>query len=196
MQIGAQQRADERKQEHSLRTLKTALTAELLAFSTSLIDAASAWILRARENAALVPTVWPTLMRPRVYDALLPQIGLLDGWVASAIISFYGNLLDLNELSAEAMSGRPTTGENVGTLAKRFQTMAKYLADSLDGLNADHQFPITRPDVTALRLPDGQTINYVTRPRSLQQLLYALAGDDLGYYRRLRDREADVRRVQ
>jgi len=120
MQIGAQEHANKQRQEHTSRTLKTALTAELLAFSSSLIDATSACNLRAHENAQGVPTVWPTLMKPRVYDALLPQIGLLDGWVASAIISFYGSLLDLNELSAEAMNGRPTMGENFGTIAKRF----------------------------------------------------------------------------
>jgi hypothetical protein len=109
MQIGSQERADTRKQEQTSRTLKTALTAELLAFSSSLIDAASAWNLRAHQNASGVPTIWPTFIKPRVYDALLPEIGRLDGWVASAVISFYGNLLDLNELSAEAMNGRQTT---------------------------------------------------------------------------------------
>jgi hypothetical protein len=64
-------------------------------------------------------------MQPRVYNALLPQIGLLDGWIGSAVISFYTQVLDLNELSAEAMRERPTSAENNGTLAKRFQAMAK-----------------------------------------------------------------------
>jgi len=68
--------------------------------------------------------------------------------------------------------------------------MAKYLADSLDGLNEDRQFPITRQDVTTLRLPSGERISYVLRPMALQRLLYTLAGDDLTYYRRQREREA------
>jgi hypothetical protein len=190
MQIGAQDRTEKQKQEQISRTLKTALTAELLAFSSSLIDATSIWNLRARENSQGVPTDWPTLMKPRVYDALLPETGLLDGWVAAAIISFYGSLFDLNEMSVEAMNGRQTKGENFGTIARRFQSMARYLADSLDGLNDDHQFPITRQDVTALRLPNGQNINYMFKPKTLQSLLYTLAGDELVYFRRQQEREA------
>jgi len=126
-------------------------------------------------------------MRPRVYEALLPQIGLLDGWVAAAVISFYGQVLDLNELSAEAMRERPTSAENNSTIAKRFQTMAKYLADSLDGLNSDRQFPMTRADVHMLREPNGTMIGYSPRPKSLQEVLYTLAGDSLHYVRRRHD---------
>lgn len=187
MQIGAQARAEGRKQEANSLTFRTAVTAELLAFSASIIEATSVWNLRAHQDSAAIPSVWPTLMRPRVYEALLPQIGLLDGWVAAAVISFYGQVLDLNELSAEAMRERPTSAENNSTIAKRFQTMAKYLADSLDGLNSDRQFPMTRADVHMLREPNGTMIGYSPRPKSLQEVLYTLAGDSLHYVRRRHD---------
>jgi hypothetical protein len=192
MQIGAQAAAEERKQEATKQLLKTALTAELLAYSSHIIEATSVWNQRA-QNVARPLTEFPTLMRPRVYDAVLPHLGLLDGWAATAVISFYGYLLDLNDLSSEAMQGRLTLQETSERMAKRFQSMAKYLADSLDGLNTDRQFPITVPDVTALHLPDGQRINLALRPRSVQHLLYALAGDDLVYRHRLQNRPGGSR---
>ena len=186
MQIGAQDRAKREEREADPQTFKTALTAELLAFSPSIIEATSTWNGRASETSAGIPKVWPTLMQPRVYEALLPKVGLLDGWVTSALISFYGQVLDLNELSAEAMRERPTSAEDYSTLATRFQAMAKYLADALDGLNQDRQFQITRRDLPLLRIPSGSTIGSWAQPKTLQELLYTLAGDGLSYSTRQR----------
>jgi hypothetical protein len=88
------------------------------------------------------------------------------------------------------MRQRPTTAENYGTLARRFQTMGKYLADSLDGLNSDRQFPILRQDIGSLRVPDGSTIGYFIVPRTLQELLYTLAGEGAQYRARRRRSES------
>jgi hypothetical protein len=170
LRIDAEEQADKRK-------FQLAVTAELVVFSTSIIHAVSAWNVRAHQNPASAPPFWPTLPRPHVYIALVSRIGLLEGWVASAVIGFYGNVLDLIDLSEEAMRGRPTPGENVGTIAKRFQAMANYLADSLEGLNSNRAFPIVGHDLTALVTPNGPTIaGSGAVPTSLQDLLRVLGG--------------------
>jgi hypothetical protein len=35
------------------------------------------------------------LPRPSVYETLVSRIGSVEGWVASAVIAFYGEVLDL-----------------------------------------------------------------------------------------------------
>jgi hypothetical protein len=168
--IDAQEGADRRK-------FQLAVTAELLVFSEQIIRAASIWNTPARQNPVALPAFWPTLIRPHVYETLVSSIGLVEGWVASSVIAFYGNVLDLNELSAEAMRGRPTVGENVGTIAQRFQRMAINLAAALDGLNSNRVFPIVGHDLTALVTPNGTTVAATGQaPTSLQELLRALGG--------------------
>lgn len=190
-QIGAQQRAEKSKQQATLDNLRTALTAELLAFSSTIVQATSSWNSRARKNSGEAPTAWPTLMRPRVYEALLPEIGLLDGFVASAVISFYASVLDLNELSTESLQGRTSAGENTGSIAIRFQTMANYLADALDGLNSDRQFSVMIRDIHRLVQPDGSPIGTFTPPKSLQELLRKIGGSWLEHVVRQAQRGAN-----
>ena len=154
-----------------------AVTAELIAFSTIVVRATSEWNGRARATPNQVPREWPTLNQPRVYEALIDRVGLVDGWAASAVIGFYGNVLDLNELSTEAMNDRPTHGANYATIAERFQAMACHLADALDGLNADRRFPIARQDLPGLITPNGVTVaNSTPTPTHLQDLLRVLGG--------------------
>ena len=177
-QIGAQALLDKAKREDGLRAFKTALTAELLVFSTAIIRATSVWNRRAHETPTAIPTDWPKLIQPRVYNALIAQIGLLEeGWPASAMITFYGNVLELNELADDFVRGRPTTGENVESMAQRFRMMAINLAEALDGLNADRRFPIMEFDLATLFMPTGITVeNVVPRPTSLQEQLLVLGG--------------------
>jgi hypothetical protein len=160
---------------------RRAVTAELLNFSVSIVKMASEWNARACANAAAVPTGpagWPVLTRPHVYEALVPTIGLIEGWPAAAVISFYGNVLDINELSKEAMQGRATVGINVGKIAERFQAMAFYLAESLDGLNPDEAFSIgNHNNLTRLVTPSGATVAATGQePATLQELLRVLGG--------------------
>jgi hypothetical protein len=153
------------------------MTAELLVFSDSIIRAASDWNRRARQNPNVMPDRWPTLPRPYVYESLVARIGLVDGWVASALIGFYGNVLDLIELSSEAMQGRPTVGETTGTIARRLQVMASNLAAALDGLNPDRAFPIVGHDPATLFTPSGVTVaNAGPEEPSLQALLLRMGG--------------------
>jgi hypothetical protein len=164
-------------EEHAERhAFQLAITAELLVFSGPVIRGASNWNQNAHQDPASRPASWPMLPQPRVYDALVSRIGLIEGWVASAVISFYGSLLDLNDLSREEMQDRPTPGENIGTIAERFQSMAMSLADSLDGLNPNRQFPVMGHDLTILIRPDGTTVadTALPPPTSLQALLRAL----------------------
>ena len=152
--INAEQHADQEK-------FQLAITAELLVFSSTVMKAASDWNQRAHQTpAAGIPqrSGWPKLNHPHLYLALVSHIGLIEGWAASAVISFYGNVLDLNEMSTEAMQDRPTIGENIGTIARRFQTMAMYLADALDGLNANRVFPIVGHDPSTLIAPNGAPV--------------------------------------
>jgi hypothetical protein len=170
LKIDAEERADRRKFE-------LAVTAELITFSTIVVQATSDWNARARQKPDEVPREWPTLNRPRVYEALVDRVGLVEGWAASAVIAFYGNVLDLNELSQEAMNNRPTHGANYATIARRFQAMANNLAYSLDGLNRDRAFPIVDHDLSVLVTPNGTKVAGVRPPpTSLQALLRILGG--------------------
>lgn len=168
--VDAQQNADRDK-------FKLAVTAELLVFSEQIPNAASTWNALARQNPAAPPPSWPVLIHPHVYLTLMSSIGLIEGWVASSLVAFYGNVLDLNELSAEAMRGRPTAATNVGTIAGRFQRMAVNMAAALDGLNSDRNFPIMGHDLTVLITPNGTTVAATGQaPTSLQELLRVLGG--------------------
>jgi hypothetical protein len=174
---GVQKKIDAEEQAER-RKFQLAVTAELLTFSGAVIRAASEWNERARQDPAAVPQRWPKLSRPHVYEALVDRIGLLDGWVASAVIGFYGNVLDLNELSKEAMLGRPTADANQGTIAKRYQAMASHLAFALDGLRPNQPFPLTAEhNLMALFTPNRVTVGSIRpAPTSLQGLLRVLAG--------------------
>jgi hypothetical protein len=168
--IDGQQRVDRQR-------FQSAITAELLVFSLSIIRVASEWNQRAAQQPAAANGNWPVLSHPHVYVALVSLIGLIEPWAAAALIGFYGNVLDLNELSKEAMQGRLTVGANVGTIAERLRTMAAYLATSLDELNNNRRFAIVGHDLTALIAPDGTIIARAAQPpRTLQELLRAVGG--------------------
>ncbi len=100
--------------------------------------------------------------------------------VATAIVAFYGNVQDLNEMAAEAMHGRPTVDITHGKLAERFQVIAKYLAVALDGLTDNRAFPIPSglPDLTRLITPSGATVASIETPATLQRLLRIVGGAD------------------
>jgi hypothetical protein len=79
-------------------------------------------------------------------------------------------------MSTEAMHGRITLGVNNAEFAKRFQVMAKYLADALDGLNEERHF-LHRYDTRLLVTPSGQRASSIEPlPTTLQALLRALSG--------------------
>lgn len=162
-------------QEADARRFQQAITAELMAFSSAVIRAASDWNNRACQSATAVPTYWPTLPGPHAYLALVSLLGTVDPPTASSLVTFYGNVLDLNELSKEAMQSRPSRGENVGALAGRFQTMALSLADALDGLNPGRRFGIVGHDLSILYTRNGIAAAAVApAPTSLQELLRAI----------------------
>ena len=41
-----------------------------------------------------------------------------------AVITFFGNVLELNEIADETLRHRPTAGQNNAAIARRFQMMA------------------------------------------------------------------------
>jgi hypothetical protein len=167
-QIAAPQAADAKR-------FQQAITAELMAFSLAVIRAASDWNDRARQNANAVPTYWPVLPGPYVYLALVSLLGTVDPPTAASLVTFYSNVLDLNELSKESMQGRPSRGENVGTIAGRFRTMALSLADALEALNPGRRFGMAGHDLNVLFMPNGATVATIAPvPATLQELLRAI----------------------
>jgi hypothetical protein len=181
-QIVFQRSIETDKRQRARRELENALTAELMVFSRSIIDATSLWNLRAHKNPKETPQYLPTLVQPRVYPAAISQIGLLDeGWPAMAVITFFGNVLELNEIADEALRGRPTTGQDNATFARRFQMMALNLEQALDGLNADRKFPLLEVDLDRLITPTGGKVRVIEPPpKNLQSLLAILGGRNRG----------------
>ena len=178
-QIAAQLEIEKIRERHERRIVETGLTAELVCYSRSLIEATSSWNSRSRQNPAAPIDKWPVFMRPQVYAAVLGRIGILEeGWPASAVISFYGNILEINEMAAENISGPHTTGENAEKVARRMRKMSANLAQALDGLNSQKQFVLTEEVILdKLEAPDGTIIgNMANKPKSIQSLLLALGG--------------------
>lgn len=175
-QIASQENIECDRRTHERQALEKALTAELLCYARSVIEAASLWNERAHRQPAAAIDVLRRFVRPRVYEAVIAKIGLLsEGWPAAAVISFYGNLLELNEIEVERESGFLTTGQNAERVARRLQQMAMNLRDALDGLNSDHLFPIQEVDINQLVAPDGRNIGAdASLPTSLQELLMRL----------------------
>ena len=160
------------------RKFQSAVAAELVTFSFPVIRGASDWNARAQRNPTEVPTPekWPILPRPSVYEALVSRIGSVEPWVASAVIAFYGALLDLREMSTEAMHGRATLDVNARAIAERFRHMALNLADALDGLGKDRPF-LHSQDFRKLFMPNGESVASIKPlPMTLQELLRAVGG--------------------
>jgi hypothetical protein len=175
-QIGSQR---EIESDRERRILETGLTAELFCYSASIVEAVSRWNVRARDAPAESVGRWPQFPRPRFYEAVIGRIGLLgEPWVASALIGFYGNLLELNDMAIEPNSDPRTIGESVGGVARRLQNMSINLAQALDGLNADREFAVPPEiDLHQLVAPDGSAIGNDPVPAtSLQALLRRLGG--------------------
>jgi hypothetical protein len=178
-QIASQRKIESDRKRHDRRVLETGLTAELHSYSASIIEATSCWNVRALEAPDAPVSASPQFLRPRVYEAVIKRIGLLsEGWPAAAVIGFYGNLLELNDMAAEPVSSPHTIGENTRRIAQRLQKMAINLAQALDGLNANRMFVVPAEiDLHQLVAPDGSVIgNDATAPTSLQELLLRLGG--------------------
>jgi len=163
------------------RRFRSAVIAELVTFSDSVIRAASEWNARAHNNPNQVPTPknWPVLPRPSVYEALVLRIGSIEDRVASSVIAFYGQVLDHRE-----MSTRMTHDVNASTLARRFQHMALTLADAIDGLSGNHPYR-SRHDTRTLFTPTGVAVALIpfpvppVGPLTIQTVLRLLGGRPL-----------------
>jgi hypothetical protein len=95
-----------------------------------------------------------------------------------ALIGFYANLLELNDQAKEALAGGPTVNVTNRSVAARLQIMASSLAQALDGLNNDKQFPI-QPELQldCLFMPDAQALSQAKPvPTSLQDVLMRMSG--------------------
>lgn len=149
-------------------------------YSRGVIEAASIYNRRAHASPnEPVIAQWPVLQDPLYYRTNIGKIGLLrEPWLPMALIGFYANLLELNEQAKETLAGRPTVNVTNRSVAARLQIMASNLAQALDGLNNDRQFPI-QPEIQLDRLfmPDAQALSLANPvPASLQDVLLRLAG--------------------
>jgi hypothetical protein len=132
-QIATQREIESDRKRHDRQILETGLTAELHCYSASIIEATSCWNVRALKAPDAPISTSPQLLHPYVYKAVIARIGLLsEGWPANAVIGFYGNLLELNDMAMGPISGPRTIGENTGRVARRLQKMAINLAQALD----------------------------------------------------------------
>jgi hypothetical protein len=185
-QIRSAENIEAMRREHEIRAVESSLTAELLVYTTAVIQATSTWNLRAAQPNSFPSkwevTDWPVFTDPLCYRANIGKIGIIrEQWVSAALIGFYANLLELNDQSREAVAGRPTNYVTSQNIANRLQLMAANLAHALDGLNEDRKFNI-QPDIKLpiLNAPDGQAFMQLPEmPKNIQEVLFALAGEPL-----------------
>ena len=165
-QILSAERIEAARQSVETSALEEGFKAELLVFSRGVIYATSVWNHRAAKSpTAAADTHFPLLIEPMYYQANIGKIGgLRQKWVAGALIGFYGNLLELNTQSKEALSGTPTVNATNQSVAARLQLMASNLSQALDGLNDDKKFNI-QPEIQLdqLYMPDGTLVS-LSRP--------------------------------
>lgn len=175
-QIHAQEKIERERAIAERKSVEIGLLAELLGYSRSIIQATSRWNLRSVQEAAIPGGYghpWPRFVPPVVYHAVVSKIGLLvEGWPAAAIIGFFANLTQLNEMASEA-SGPPSTDE----MAASLRLMASNLSDALDGLNQDREIPLPKEiDLADMFDATGQIIaDDSNPPKNIQALLKRLA---------------------
>jgi hypothetical protein len=179
-QIQSAEKLEAARRTGETNALEEGFKAELLVFSRGVLNATSVWNQRAAQApSGPVGTQFPILIEPLYYHANIGKIGgLRHSWVAGAIIGFYGNLLELNTQSKEAMAGIPTVNATNQSVAARLQLMAANLSQALDGLNDDKKIGI-QPEIRLdeLFMPSGHRISESQSvPTSLQGVLLRAAG--------------------
>ncbi len=179
-QIGAQAKSEARRAEQEREELKSALTSELIVFSAALVIATSNWnaVAHSQPNANI--PAFPLFPDPLVYRATVKMLGKLGmSWPVLSIITFYGNLLDMNDMSREHSAGRPTLGQTPSVVARKLGIMCSNLAEAISGLNEEREYPIS-PELSwpTLVVPGGQQLQTqpLPHPRTLQGVLFRLAG--------------------
>jgi hypothetical protein len=167
------------RRDHEISALKTGLRAELMVFTGPAIEALSIFNQRTLRNPKAAPDSWPLFLEPKVYNAVVGRIGLItEGWPAAAIITFYANIADLDQMSREPMSGPKTRDVTNEKIAARLRLMAFNLAAAYDGLLSDRPQGIPQDlDFSKLVAADGTVMaNVELNPPSLQSLLRRMAG--------------------
>jgi hypothetical protein len=179
-QIHSSEKIEDARHQKEILAIVSGFTAEMLVYSRAIIQAASIWNQRAKENPdQLVRTNFPIFQDPLFYRASLIKIGLLpQPWVIAGIITFYINILELNDQSREALAGRPTVNATSESIAARLHIIAATLSQVLDGLNADKKFPIfAEIQINKLYMPDGCILSKAEFiPENLQDVLLRIAG--------------------
>jgi hypothetical protein len=168
------------RREHEGSSIGAGFRSELLVLSLSVIEAASLWNLRESRSPDSGPiTGWPIFSDPLYYRTNIGKIGMLrEGWIGGALIGFYGNLLELNDQTREAVAGHLTVNVTSQSIAERLRVMASNLSQALDGLNNDQKIAVPADiDLNLLCAPKGKIFaNSASLPNNLQDVLLKLAG--------------------
>lgn len=174
-QIAHERSLEEQRRADRATELRAALGAEMLTYSGPVLALTSSANRRLLDVRAPVP--WPRFHRPRVYEAIVGQIGVLGiGWRATTVVEFYAKLLEFDDIASESNAGI-TSNESEETVGKRLRAMCLYLADALDGL-LEREFPVlVDPSLAALTAPSGQRLtDVVPPPKTLYEELRLMGG--------------------
>ena len=189
-QTSIQAEIEKKKREGERKTLELSLNAELMSYSSSVLQAASAWNARCRkEPNEVVLLGYPKFVTPQVYPTAVSKLGMLGGpWIAAAVITFYANLLELNEMALEAAASMNKTlrepkprfdhpGETNSSIAERIALMSANLGWALEWLNPNRTLPIPNAVSTWTLVTRTPTDEYWRRSAdTLPRLLRLLGG--------------------
>jgi hypothetical protein len=179
-QIRAAEGLERQRVASEMSTLKSGFIADMLVYSTGIIESLSQWNQRSFIDSGKVEKALPVFPNPLFYRANITKIGALSPlWVGAAIIGFYANLLELDEQSRESIAGRPTANMTNESIAKRLRKMAANLSQALDGLSGDREFPLVEMHLDEMFMPDGRPVSTLANaPTTLQNALMRLAGQE------------------
>jgi hypothetical protein len=179
-QIRSAEKIESNRRDMEITAVEAGFTAELMVYARGIIGATSIWNLRALHSPTETAiTTWPVFQEPLYYKANISRIGLLrQGWVASGLIGFYANLLEINDQGRESLSGKRQVNVTNKNISQRLHIMASNMAQVLDGLNNDRKFPL-QPEIVLheLFMIDGTSLSEAKSvPKDIQEVLLRLAG--------------------
>jgi hypothetical protein len=183
--IEAQRREAEASFKRHQDKVAAALLAELLVFIRPVLQFMSDANLRASTSPNAYDSRLADIPTPIVFPALVSEIGIVPmRWGASALIAFYGDLgahkKEVAKIEADMKRGVPPSAiPTRDELARFLHSLARNLADAIDGLNAEAPIPLKFlvMDCDDLFLPNGFKLrSSEARPKSAQDVLRLLAG--------------------
>ena len=177
-QIIAAADAEKKRVREKRGAIFAAFRAELSLYSDPIVSVTS----RANSDSRVDRTgkaSLPMLAKPMIYERFVGEIGLLqDEKAAKWVLSFYGNLIFLNDCSA----GMGISYSN-GHVADKLRVLSENLANALDCFFSSEELSVNNigVDLDALWLPSGEAASTFHRsPVTMQDLLRLVASGSFG----------------